>query len=90
MSKADIIFSNARAFTAHDSKPKADTVAVKGSKINFVGYSNGVRGSDVYMNDSLKSAPEVVPPADATIKFALTCSPEYTDLASRVWTRLKQ
>ena len=57
---------------------------------NFAGYSNGVIGSDEYMDELLKTAPEVVPPDDANIRFALTCSPEYIDLASRVWTRLKQ
>lgn len=57
---------------------------------NFAGYSNGVAGSDEFMDESLKNSPEVVPPADAVISFAPTCPPEYTDLASRVWTRLKQ
>ena len=57
---------------------------------NFAGYSNGVVGSDAFMDESLKTAPEVVPPEGANIKFALTCSEEYTELAGRVWTRLKQ
>lgn len=57
---------------------------------NFAGYANGVVGSDAFMLDDLKSAPEVVAPADALVVFAPTCPPEYVDLASRVWTRLKQ
>ena len=51
---------------------------------NFAGYSNGVVGSDAFMDEALKNAPEVVPLADANIQFALTCPPKYNDLATRL------
>ena len=57
---------------------------------NFARYGNGVAGSAEYMDAELQNAPEIVPPEGANIVFQPTCSPEYTDLASRVWTRLKQ
>ena len=57
---------------------------------NFAGYANGVLGSEEFLLEDLRTAPEVVPPADAVVDFAPTCPPEYVDLASRVWTRLRQ
>ncbi len=57
---------------------------------NFARYGNGVVGAEAFMDEQLQTAPEIVPPADADIKFALTCPPEYNDLATRLWTRLKQ
>ena len=57
---------------------------------NFARYGNGVAGSAKFMDAELQNAPEIVPPEGANIVFQPTCSPEYTDLASRVWTRLKQ
>jgi spermidine/putrescine transport system substrate-binding protein len=57
---------------------------------NFAGYANGVAGSEAFLRDDLRTAPEVVPPEGANIRFAQTCPPEYIDLASRLWTRLKQ
>lgn len=57
---------------------------------NFARYGNGVAGSPEFMDAELQSAPEIVPPDDANIIFAETCSAEYIDLANRVWTRLKQ
>ena len=43
MSKADIILSNAQAYTADDTNPSAATVAVKGNKIIFVGPEDASR-----------------------------------------------
>ncbi len=57
---------------------------------NFAGYANGVVGSEAFLLEDLRTAAEVVAPADALVVFAPTCPPEYVDLASRVWTRLKQ
>lgn len=57
---------------------------------NFARYGNGVAGATEFMDAELQSAPEIVPPEDANIIFAQTCSAEYIDLANRVWTRLKQ
>lgn len=57
---------------------------------NFARYGNGVEGAEAFMDEQLQTAPEIVPPDDAIIEFALTCPPEYVSLADRVWTRLKQ
>lgn len=57
---------------------------------NFARYGNGVTGAEAFMDEELRSAPEIVPPEDANITFALTCPEEYIRLADRVWTRLKQ
>ena len=57
---------------------------------NFARYGNGVDGAEEFMEEQLQTAPEIVPPDDANIIFALTCPPEYVELADRVWTRLKQ
>jgi predicted amidohydrolase YtcJ len=39
---ADLVFRNARVYTANDQSPRAEAVAVKGNKIVFVGRNDGV------------------------------------------------
>ncbi len=53
--KADFLFFNARAYTLDESNPEADTVAVSGNKIVFVGKetdSRTFRSSDTQLIDS--------------------------------------
>ena len=38
---ADLVFKNARVYTANDQNPRAEAVAVKGNKIVFVGRNDG-------------------------------------------------
>jgi spermidine/putrescine transport system substrate-binding protein len=57
---------------------------------NFARYSNGIIGSEEFMDDELSTAPEVVPPADAKIIFSSACPEAAIQLSDRVWTKLKQ
>ena len=57
---------------------------------NFAGYSNGIDGSLAYMNDELKSAPELSPPAGTKMVFSETCGEAAIRLSDRVWTKLRQ
>ena len=55
---------------------------------NFTGYDNGITGSDAFMNDSLKTDPAVVPPADAVALMTPTpaCDQDARDLYTQVFT----
>ncbi len=57
---------------------------------NFAAYSNGIVGSTEFMDDALKSAPELNAPADVPVKFGEACSPAAQKLIDRVWTKLLQ
>ncbi len=57
---------------------------------NFAGYSNGITGSEAYMDEALKAAHELSPPAGTPLVFSQTCSPTAVDLQNRVWTALLQ
>ena len=57
---------------------------------NFAAYSNGIMGSAEFMDDALKSSPELNAPADVPVKFGQACSPEAQKLIDRVWTKLLQ
>lgn len=54
----------------------------------FAKYANGIKGSEEFMPEDMKGAPElVVPPefVDAG-QFLTTCSPEVNELYTRIWT----
>ena len=55
---------------------------------NFTGYDNGIVGSDAFMNDSLKTDPAVVVPADKTALISPTpaCEQDARDLYTQVFT----
>lgn len=56
---------------------------------NYARYSNGIKGSDAFVDAALKGAPELTLPADAPApEFIPTCSPESVKLYDRVWTKL--
>lgn len=56
---------------------------------NYARYSNGIKGSEAFVDAELSDAPEMTPPADAPApEFIPTCSPESTALYDRVWTKL--
>ena len=57
---------------------------------NFAAYSNGILGSAEFMDESLKTSPELNPPADVPVKFGEACSPAAQKLIDRVWTKLLQ
>ena len=59
---------------------------------NFAKYANGIKGSDAFMSDELKNAPELtVPPELASAGTFLTvCPVEVNDLYSRIWTDISK
>lgn len=56
----------------------------------FAKYANGIKGSEAFMPEDMKGAPEVDIPADhiASGHFLTPCSPEVTDLYTKIWTDL--
>ena len=56
----------------------------------FARYANGIAGSDAFMPEDMKTAPEIVVPAEfvAAGKFLPTCPQEVTDLYTQIWTDL--
>lgn len=59
---------------------------------NFARYSNGIDGSEAFMSDELKNAPELtVPPELRDAGAILTAYPvEVNDLYSRIWTDISK
>jgi spermidine/putrescine transport system substrate-binding protein len=58
---------------------------------NFTGYMNAVRGSDAFMDASLKADPAVVMPEEYADRLRPNedCSAAARELRNKVWTRLK-
>lgn len=58
----------------------------------FTRYSNGIMGSDAFMPEDMKTANEIVVPAelDSKGKFSLACSPEVTEIHTKIWTDLQK
>ncbi len=57
---------------------------------NFARYANGIMGSEEYMDEVMRAAPEIVVPEglqDAG-RFSVTCPPEVNDLYTQIWTEL--
>lgn len=54
----------------------------------FAKYANGIAGSEKFMPEDMKTAPELVVPAEyeKAGEFLLSCEPEVVDLYSRIWT----
>ena len=63
-----------------------------GEASNFVGYDNGITGSDASMKPELSSNPAVVMPeeAKALAKPTPACPQEAVDLYDQVWTSFKK
>ena len=59
---------------------------------NFTGYMNAIKGSDEYLDESLKNDPAVNMPTEYAdrLRPAKNCSPAARELRDRVWTRLKK
>jgi spermidine/putrescine transport system substrate-binding protein len=70
-----------------DFHMRPDVIALSS---NFARYSNAVKGSDEFMDDEMKSAPEMVPPADVPVFASPVCSPAAQKLVDRIWTKLFQ
>jgi spermidine/putrescine transport system substrate-binding protein len=59
---------------------------------NFVGYNNGITGSDAFFDKALAADPAVVPSAEQAALATPTegCSVEAVDLYDQVWTNFKK
>ena len=58
----------------------------------FARYGNGIKGSDAFMPEDMKTAPEIVVPAEFADKgvMQITCPPEANDLYTKIWTELQK
>jgi spermidine/putrescine transport system substrate-binding protein len=56
----------------------------------FARYSNGIAGSDAFMPEDMKTAPEIVIPEEfkAAGHFLPTCSGKAQDYITAIWTEL--
>lgn len=59
---------------------------------SFARYANGIQGSDAFMPDDMKAAPEIVIPEElkAAGKFNLACPPDVQELYTKLWTELQK
>lgn len=58
----------------------------------FARYANGIAGSEAFMPEDMKTAPEVVIPEEfkAAGKFIPTCSPKAQEYMTAIWTELQK
>jgi spermidine/putrescine transport system substrate-binding protein len=58
----------------------------------FARYANGIKGSEKYMPEDMKTAPEVNIPDDilARGELLLPCPPEVQELYTKIWTELQK
>ncbi|MFD1881757.1 extracellular solute-binding protein [Paracoccus pacificus] len=58
----------------------------------FAKYANGIKGSEEFMPDDLKNAPEVIIPAElaGAGKFLPRCSPTAREYMTAIWTELQK
>jgi spermidine/putrescine transport system substrate-binding protein len=63
-----------------------------GEATNFVGYDNGITGSDAFMDEALATNPAVVIPEEFVDRARPTpgCSVEAIDLYDQVWTSFRK
>lgn len=59
---------------------------------SFARYANGIKGSEEFMPEDMKSAPEVIIPDElkAAAYVAKTCPPSATKLYTAIWTDLQK
>ena len=59
---------------------------------NFARYANGITGSEAYMDEVMRDAPEIVVPEDliGAGRFGQPCSEEINNIHTQIWTELLQ
>ena len=59
---------------------------------SFARYANGIAGSDAFMPEDMKTAPEIVVPEDlaAAGKFSPACPAESQEYYTAIWTELQK
>lgn len=59
---------------------------------SFARYANGITGSDAFMPDDMKTAPEIVVPAELVSagKFTAACPAEAQEFYTAIWTELQK
>jgi spermidine/putrescine transport system substrate-binding protein len=57
---------------------------------NYAKFANGIKGSEAYMLDELKTAPELVVPQEfqAAGQFLLACPPHVNELYTKIWAAI--
>lgn len=58
----------------------------------FHRYANGIAGSDKFMPEDMKTAPEIIVPEDAKkiAEYSRACPPEVQELYTKIWTDLQK
>lgn len=59
-----------------------------GIQSNFTGYGNAIKGSDKFMTEELRTAPEINPPEGTKMVFSFACNAKAQSLVDRVWTNV--
>lgn len=59
-----------------------------GMQSNYAGYGGPIEGQEEFMNEDLRTAPEINLPEGAKMIFSFACSPEAQKLIDRVWTNV--
>ncbi len=59
---------------------------------SFAKYANGIAGSEEYMSEEMRTAPEIVVPDDLkdAAYIAETCPPEVSKIYPQIWTELQK
>ncbi|NYS25074.1 extracellular solute-binding protein [Rhodobacteraceae bacterium 2376] len=59
---------------------------------NFSRYASGVMGYEEYLEEEMRTAPEIVVPSDlvGAGSFSIACPQEVNDIYSQIWTELMQ
>ncbi|PSJ64812.1 extracellular solute-binding protein [Kumtagia ephedrae] len=58
----------------------------------FAKYANGIKGSEQFMPEDMRTAPELVVPAEfeKAGEFLTTCEPDVQELYTRIWTEIQK
>ena len=59
---------------------------------NFARYANGITGSEEFMDEGMRNAPEIVIPPElvAAGRFSPACPQEIQEIRTQIWTELLQ